>query len=128
VKHLALARGQRLWVGGCVVVEPVQETGSHHGGEQRTAGMVFTLYDGRAFWDRAGKARPKKYYEAGGTCVAMREGNSLRWLLSDHHEGGRSALPPLWYDTLQQRHDTNQLPLYGSTRRSWFGLVLRQLR
>jgi hypothetical protein len=48
------------------------------------SGMAFALYDGQATWDRAGKGRVKKSYYAGDTRVALREGNSLFWLLSDH--------------------------------------------
>jgi RHS repeat-associated protein len=47
-------------------------------------GMAFTLYDGKATWDRAGKGVSKKYYDAGGTRVAMQQGTTKYWLLGDH--------------------------------------------
>jgi RHS repeat-associated protein len=48
------------------------------------SGMAFALYDGKATWDRAGKGKAQKYYDAGNQRVAMRTGNTLRWLLCDH--------------------------------------------
>jgi hypothetical protein len=47
-------------------------------------GMAFSLFDGKATWDRAGKGVSKKYYDAGGVRVAMQQGTTKYWLLGDH--------------------------------------------
>ena len=52
-------------------------------------GMAFTLNNGQAWWDRAGKRSgtqwlPTKYYQFGGQTVAMRNENGLTYLHSDH--------------------------------------------
>ena len=52
-------------------------------------GMAFTLYGGKATWDKAGKFTPTlsnvtKYYYFGGQRVAMRNSSGVAWLHGDH--------------------------------------------
>ena len=51
--------------------------------------MAFTLYNGQAWWDRAGKRSGSQwllteYYQFAGQTIAMRNENGLTYLHSDH--------------------------------------------
>jgi len=57
-------------------------------GGQTINGMAFTLYGGRAWWDRAGKVLSTREYffngAQGAPHIATRQGNALYYLHSDH--------------------------------------------
>lgn len=51
---------------------------------QTINGMAFTLYGGRAWWDRAGKVLSTREYFFNGQHIATRQGNALYYLHSSH--------------------------------------------